>query len=204
MARRQNGEHRSKQQATLAEYEQHRTAMMQMWIQGYSQADIATHFGLTQPTISNHLRRVRDEWRADRVGDMDELKALEMARIDAVQREAWDAWRLSLEPVEREVVNKAGRKNPPAKTKAKRDSADDDRVSVTAIDITTYRQRGMGNPKYLDIILKCIEQRSRLLGLTQPTPVVIVFTQLVAALQERGISPDEFLSVTLEKLQDGR
>ena len=47
--------------------------------------------------ISYDLARIREQWRAAAVRDIDELQAHELAKIDQLEVTYWQAWQRSLE-----------------------------------------------------------------------------------------------------------
>jgi predicted transcriptional regulator len=115
----------------------------ELYIQGWTQHAMAAHFGVTQATISEDLHYVRRQWRASAVRNFDEARDLELKKIDRVEREAWDAWDRSQKPVQSAVVtDDAGRQR---STKSLRNQH--------------------GDAKYLDVVLKCVQQRCALLGI---------------------------------------
>ena len=71
------------------------------------------------------------------------LRERELQRIDRVEREAWAAWERSQQPVQSAVVTGE-------------DIAKRTRKSV---------QQKYGDPRFLDIVHKCIAQRRAMLGL---------------------------------------
>lgn len=80
-------------------------------------------------TVQNDIKRLGQEWAKERIDDMEAFLAIELNKIDGIIREAWKAWRESLEPTERD------------------------------------RTQRKGEVRYLDIILRALERRHRLLGL---------------------------------------
>ena len=69
--------------------------------------------------------------------------AMELERIRLVQREAWKGWKRSQLP---SVVTRRSRRG--------------DRT----VEVTVTKTR-VGNPRFLNVLLKCVDRRIRLLGL---------------------------------------
>jgi transcriptional regulator with XRE-family HTH domain len=72
-----------------------RAEVARRYLQGEMQEQIAQSFGVTQGQISQDLKAIRAAWLASAVRDFDALKAQELAKIDAVEREYWLAWERS-------------------------------------------------------------------------------------------------------------
>jgi len=100
--------------------------------------------------VCTDLQAVRREWRDSRIRDFDEAVNRELAKVDRLEREAWNAWQRSREPLEstRVVSDGAG-----GKTAQK-----------------VVRQRD-GDPRFLEQVHKCIATRRALLGLDAPTRI---------------------------------
>lgn len=122
---------------------QRRTKVADLYIKGWTQAAIAIECNISQPTICDDLAKIRDEWRKSSIRDFDVLRERELQRIDRVEREAWAAWERSQQPVQSAVVTGE-------------DVAKRTRKSV---------QQKYGDPRFLDVIHKCIIQRRAMLGL---------------------------------------
>ena len=87
----------------------------------------------------------------------------ELARLDAVIREAWEMWEKS-----KQDFDKTKRKQ---KGLPQRDEKGKETGEMTTVYAEQQREhiRVTGDPRYLDIILKAQEQRRRLLGLDKLT-----------------------------------
>lgn len=116
------------------------------YVRGQTQWEIARAFEVTQATISRDLTEIRKEWLASAVRNMDEIKAKELAKIDATEAEAWKAWTKSQENAE--VLRTRMRESESETEKIVKGQA--------------------GDSKFLDIILKCIKQRCEILGVLVP------------------------------------
>lgn len=136
----------AQQEARAAERRQH---VAHLYIQGAYQADIARQLGVTQQQISKDLRTLQAQWRGSALRDFDEAKGLELQRIDAIEREAWQAWERSKQP--REVTLT--------------EQSEGEKVSRKA---SVRREGQAGDPRFLERIQKCIEQRCDILGLNAP------------------------------------
>jgi hypothetical protein len=120
-----------------------RVKVADLYIKGWSQAMIAKECSISQPTICDDLAKIRADWRNSAIRDFDMLRERELQRIDRVEREAWAAWERSQQPVQSAVV--------------------------TGEDITKRTKKSViqkyGDPRFLDVVHKCIAQRRAMLGL---------------------------------------
>ena len=123
--------------------EHRRTQVADLYAKGWKQAAIAGEQGVSQATISSDLKAIRKEWMESRVRNTDEAIEEGLKCLDAVEREAWDAWQRSQEPAATtRIIQKNGEK------RAEK----------------TVRERP-GDPQFLQIVLRVLEKRGKLLGL---------------------------------------
>lgn len=120
-----------------------------MYLKGMIQADIAKELKLSQPTVSNEIKLLVNEWRKERVNDINEAKQRELAKLDNLELEFWEAWvRSQDDAVTRtEGFGQQGR-----------------------IDQTKTTGQ-VGNPAFLDGVLKCIDRRCAILGVDAPKKI---------------------------------
>lgn len=107
-------------------------------------------------TVQNDIKRLGQEWAKERIDDMEAFLAIELNKIDGIIREAWKAWRESLEPTERERTQRKG---------VPKEDADNNEITTLFVEQTKDKYQGKGEGRYLDIILRALERRHRLLGL---------------------------------------
>ncbi|MGG6266214.1 hypothetical protein ACQ4M3_05165 [Leptolyngbya sp. AN03gr2] len=117
------------------------------YLMGETQTAIAADLGVTQQTISDDLKLIRKRWRKSAIRDFDEAIALELAKIDLVESELWQQWERSKKP---------------RRTKRDEEGTGDRGASVKTV---TIESSGLGDPRYLEGVMKCIDRRCRLLGL---------------------------------------
>lgn len=116
------------------------------YLRGETQWEIARAFEVDQATISTDLKAIQQEWLAQAVLDRGEWTARELARIDEVERNAWTAWSRSQEDAQ--VL----------RAKMRGQQSETEKVS----------KGQAGDPRYLEIVLKCVAKRCELLGLDAP------------------------------------
>ena len=126
-----------------------RQQVAELILEGWTQAAIAEHLKLTQAAISKDLKQIRIAWHESSIRDFDELRSLELAKLELIEREAWAAWRRSQQPAQTATVD-----GQPGSQKSKR----------------TVRHQ-YGDPRFLQVTLEAIEARRQMLGLDAPTKI---------------------------------
>ena len=129
------------------EIEHRRQQVGDLVLQGWTQSAIAEQLSISQATVSDDLQRIRRQWRESTVRDFDLAQAESLQEINRVRREAWPAWERSQKPQQSAVLNGDG----------------------GASRKTLKNQHG--DPRLLDIILKCNAAEQALLGLAAPTRI---------------------------------
>lgn len=148
-----------------------RKRVTDLYLKGWSQHRIAKEVGVSQVTVSNDITAVRDEWLALAIVNLDEKKALEIARIDHLEEVAWQAWERSVGTVEKrkkgEVkelrsvqvegessLKKGGRGKPKF----------EERLEPTKVIDETLSTDQAGDPRFLERVSWCIEMRLKIMG----------------------------------------
>lgn len=129
--------------------EQRRTKVAELYCEGLHQWEISAQVGVCQQQISRDLKAVRSEWKESRVADFNEKVEEELAKIDHIEREAWEGWKRSCKDAERSQIEVTDGKKTVKKSK----------------------QGQAGDPRFLEVVGKQIERRCKLLGLDAPTKV---------------------------------
>lgn len=135
--------------AQRVEVEQRRELVARLYITGLTQAEIGRRCNVGQRQISKDLAVIRRNWLESSIRNFDELRGEQLAKIDKLESEYWDAWERS----KAESVRKT----------AERSDGKDRAVVVT--------EAQHGDPRYLAGIERCIAQRCKLLGLDAPTKI---------------------------------
>jgi transcriptional regulator with XRE-family HTH domain len=126
-----------------------------MYLQGETQADIAASVGLSQPTVSRILAELQVEWRASAQADINEAKARELAKIDALEVEYWQAWQRSQLDAEVETTKMQG-SDPAAPGKLEKQKRVEGQV---------------GDSRYLQGVQWCVEMRCKIIGIEAPKKI---------------------------------
>ena len=122
---------------------QRRQKVTELYLEGWSQAAIAAELNIAQSTVSDDIQNVRRKWEQSALQNFDELRVLEDQKLQHIEHEAWAGWRRSQKPAQSAVVSGEG-------------VAQQSRKSM---------KNQYGDPRFLDLVNKCIAQRRALLGL---------------------------------------
>lgn len=148
--------------------------LTELYLKGWSQRRIADELGTTHQLVYYHLKKIRAEWKAEALQNIDELQSRELAKLDKLESTYWEAW-------DRSVLN-SERKSERTKT------LDDGKQEFTQEIVTEGRD---GNPAFLAGIERCIERRCKLLGLDAPVKLEHggAFAQMLSAAASGGFEP---------------
>ena len=122
------------------EIERRRQHVGDLALQGWTQSAIADYLDISQATICDDLTKIRRQWRESTVRDFDLAQAESLQEINRVRREAWPAWELSKKPQQSAVLNGDGGAS------------------------RKMLKNQHGDPRFLDIILKCNAAEQALSG----------------------------------------
>jgi len=125
----------------------------EMYVKGWTHAAIAEVIGVSRQMISRDVKDLLQRWRDDTALAIDEYKVRELQKIDRMEREAWSAWERSCEGKEKKMQ--------------RRGMTSGGEVDVKEQVLTAT----CGDPRFMDIILRCIDRRCKLLGLDAPQKV---------------------------------
>lgn len=160
-----------------------RARIAELYLSGVTNyMEIARQVGLKIGASSNQvimkdLKSLRELWKIESVRDFDEAKGLELAKIDRVEAELWKAWESSKKPVYTRRVKKERTINTSPSASGSRF-----KMIPTEKEVRKEEKAG-GDPRYMNLILQCVDRRCELLALiTKPgstdlttTPPVVGF-----------------------------
>ena len=139
---------------SLAQITRDRRRIADLYLRGWLQVDIAAEVGLNQSTVSRDLTVLQDDWKRAALMDLNEAKARELAKVDALEIEYWKAWENSLKDAEVFITEKVGTQKGTNMDKRGKE---------------VFRREGQtGNPSFLAGIQWCINKRCEILGLDAP------------------------------------
>lgn len=129
--------------------------IMRLYVQGKTQKHIAGVVNLTRQRVSQIIKDVRAAWKVNYSSDFNLMINEQLAKIDAVEEELWAAWERSKQ-FRRHLINKAGVEKGEKTSTLQEEYDVDEGMNVIPPE---------GNPKFLQQIQNCIDQRSKFLGL---------------------------------------
>lgn len=156
---------------TKFQIEADRERITSLYLRGVRQVDIAAELGVSQPQVSYDLKKIQEQWRKRTAIDLDEAKQRELARIDELEREYWNAWRRSLGDFKKK------------RTETRENSKGS--FSTSTVEISEMG----GNPSYLAGIQWCISERFKVLG-------IYAAVKQEVKLDVGSLSDEELLAIT--------
>jgi hypothetical protein len=134
------------QRSSRLQIQQRRTTVARLYLQQRTQGEIAAEIGVDQGTICRDLRAIQAEWQRQRLDDFHQAKLRELARIDRLERQYWDAWERSCHQREQTVQEQTS-------------APSGDRYKAG-----TRTEGRDGNAEFLRGVERCIEMRCKILG----------------------------------------
>lgn len=130
--------------------EARRLRVVNRYIAGETMREIAKLEEVSPATVCSDVAAVRKQWRVAMNHNLEEWKERELARIDMVESHATESFERSLAETKKSV--------------AERTEADGEVTSKTRME----KQDQAGDPRFLRIMLDCVSERCRILGLYAP------------------------------------
>ena len=145
---------------TQVQKEADRTVIGRLSLEGLNAIEIAGQMELSVDTVRRDLKVVQKEWRSKMEEERKSLLAVEIAKLDNMEKAAWDAWHKS----------KEARKVQTSTTEMAREAIaraiEENRAAKNGAVKTVLRSEGRdGNPVLLKLVFDCIRQRCLLHGL---------------------------------------
>jgi len=150
---------------TKVQIECDRREIARLYLRGLTQAEIARRlsedesrpYTLTQQQICYDLGVIREGWRKSALFDFNAAKGQELAQIDVLEFEYWQAWERSLQ--ERKTVERK---------EVATTEGGEGKGGGARQEMSLYKQEMLGDPRFLSGVRWCIDRRIKLLGLDAP------------------------------------
>ena len=156
-----------------------------LYLKGWTEKEITKEVRrvIDRPTYNQahaDIQRLLQCWRSERLTDVDDKITMEVRRLNNVIKEAWEAWERSKEDHHERKQLQYGL--------PKMDEKGVRQVGITTIKamMSDAEKRGIGDPRYLDVILRAEGQLCKLLGLDK--------IQLNIGTQEQGIIEIKYIN----------
>ena len=114
---------------------------------------------LSISSVHNYVTALIDEWRAQRVSKLDDLKTVELQKINRLEETYWDAWIRSMEAAKR-IAEKMTANEPEKGKRVRR--------TMKLAEKTISVEETTGDPRYLQGIQWCVAMRCKILGVEAP------------------------------------
>jgi len=72
-----------------------RARIAELYLRGWPQYKIAKEVGCSQPQVSHDLKFLSKGWKESALMNIDKIKSQELAKLDHLEREYFDAWERS-------------------------------------------------------------------------------------------------------------
>ena len=147
-----------------------RRQVSDLYLKGATQWEIAGRLQCSQGTVCNDLAAIREQWLQSSLVDFSQKKAEELARLDAVERAAWQGWERSFEDARTSYQRtEEALQSPPKATKGRSEAEEEQARLVVVRRIVAETRKGQaGDPRFLERVGWCIECRLRSSGLSRP------------------------------------
>jgi hypothetical protein len=174
---------RTKNQIAMSRLEIARRA-----IAGEPQETIARDLGISPSFLSRELKKLREQWQAETGATITEHKAKEIAKLFAAEREAWAAWDRSKTEAVETLAERTG--NGPVRADGERRRS------------TLRKSNRDGSWQFIETILRCIQQRCRIMGLFAAERVAHSGDPEAPPIQHQNLhGPIDLSTATVEELE---
>lgn len=127
-----------------------RSRIADLYLKGMAQYRIAGIVGVTQQQVSADLRVLSKKWKESALIDIDTIKAKDLAKIDELEREYYEAWERSRKVQTKKRMKKSERSGGELKEQS-------------------MEEREMiGDPRFLEGVRWCIAKREGVFGYGAP------------------------------------
>ncbi len=148
------------------ELEGHLDVLADLYLQKVPQTKIAKQLGISPATVTRDMKILVARWKDSSLSNINDKIHIELRTIDRVEAEAWTAW-------EKSKLDKTKRtdKVNAVHAKIRKDIADREGVvpgTEKLIETIKSTEGRVGDPRYLEVVARCIERRCKIMGLDSP------------------------------------
>lgn len=121
-------------------------------------------YTVSHTTVGNDLMEIREDWRNSALVDMNAKIGEELAKIDLVELRAWEGYERS---IGESVTTTTEAQTLGVQQQEEGDQGKQKQKLVKGKKTSQVKQLN-GDPRFLKIIMDCVERRCKLLGLDAP------------------------------------
>jgi len=162
------------------EITERRVKVSALYKQGLSYRQISMQTEVSYVTVGRDIDFMIQEWRKEFIGNISDMKVVELAKLNEAEKEAWSEWYRSKNSV-KETIEESGETPLGSNLKS--------RTKITG----RIADKGL-----LMIILQCIRMRCEIFGILGPNRIEDVVDnpvdEVVVATREEALRVDEFLA----------
>lgn len=130
--------------------ERDRVTIAELYLKGWNQARIGEYLEVDQSTICRELKKIKAAWKAESVRDYDLHVDMQLHRLALVEAQYWSGWERSQAAKEQSLSEKMAEVASGGDSKTK---------------IQRRTETRIGDPRFLEGLLRCNQERSKLLDL---------------------------------------
>lgn len=147
-------------------------------VRNYTSGEIAKSLGISTARVSSYIDAIRQEWNILTSVNFKEFQSQELIKLDQIEREAWLAWERSkgTKRKKRSTYTKSGRSSDVVEY-----VLSDNNLDISSEVHDEYEE--VGESKYLDVVMKSMAHRAKLLGIDKVS--VNVFSANISINQEQ-------------------
>lgn len=123
----------------------------ELYLTGMSMMAIAKQLKVSHGTVYRDLQIAHEQWRTNAAENIEKLKQNELSHVDWVEMEATKAWHRSV-GIHKKTISKVGTAAPNGPYQEE----------------VEHAEELAGDPRFLDVINKSIDQRCKIMGLIAP------------------------------------
>lgn len=166
--------------------------------------------------VAKDIKEVRRRWAESYLGNMNEIKTRELAKIDRLEAEYWEAWERSLRPITRTETQRAEDEQAFGlqRKMRKREEKEEERKLREAIERgeeegtkllpsykrtkeVTYVEEQSGNVEYLKGVERCVRMRCEILGVIEKGRTININWREQA--RQSGVDPERVVNSLMEQ-----
>lgn len=165
--------------------------------------EISEEIGASVVSVSKDLKAIREFWLSHIAQSFDERMADILGRIDHVEAEAWLGWQRSCKDAEiLKTTTEKGIRISPAKAKGKPPTS---KLVPVKENLEKVVKGQAGDPRFLSVIMDCIDRRSKILKVTEDQPINQVYLNFNSLLPPREeVKPVDQIEHKIAQVLEGK